>query len=69
MFDNRLQLVAHLIKKHCEQSDELKKWGFSMRGLLFQATTIDVQDTKRILKAVNKTKLIRADARQRGVEL
>ena len=66
-FDDRLQLVAHLLKKHYEQSDELKKWGFSKKGLLYQSNTMNVQDIKRILNAVNKKKRIRADARQIGI--
>lgn len=40
-----------------------------MRGLVYQSNTMNVQDIKRILNAVNKKKRIRADARQIGVEL
>jgi hypothetical protein len=68
-FLDRLQLVAHLIKKHYEQRDELKKWGFSMRSLLYQADTMSEQDCKRILSVFNKKKRIRGEARQIVVEL
>jgi len=68
-FTSSLQLLYHLGAEHHLETEKLRAWGFDLKAVVAQASTMGVAEGKRAMERACKKKQFNEEVRRQAIEV